>query len=194
MDKYQLTALLKSHGGNHVYNNFLLTEDTWIFKKNFPKDPLEKYHEFKIKISQELNVSVKNIAIFGSAKFGFSLNPANGFREFNEKSDIDLVVVSRDAYAELWNAYYEWTRTIIGSGKVSYNEIAKSVFKHHVSVKSDELTGDQLKYFHTWVQKVDKLKLSLQTKFLLPEEINYRVYDDWKYVEHYYSDGLDKLI
>ena len=56
-------------------------------------------------MSKTLGVHVNNIAIVGSAKMGFSLSPDKDYRDFNDESDIDLVLVSDGIYKSSWMAF-----------------------------------------------------------------------------------------
>jgi len=59
-------------------------------------------------LSARLNVKPGAVAVVGSAKMGFSLNPDTPFRPFWDSSDIDVVVVSEAMFDRLWMALIEW--------------------------------------------------------------------------------------
>jgi len=180
-------------GSRHAYNNYLMSEHIWLLKEKHGDAYLSVYHDLKIAVSTQLDVPVKNVAIVGSAKFGYSLTPEKNFRSFTPESDLDLVIVSPVVFNDLWSKFLDYAERPFTKQPHPYAECAKNVFKHFVSVKSEDIVGDQAEYFSDWVKKMDDLKRTLQTSFKLPAEINYRVYDEWKYVERYYCAGLTRL-
>lgn len=63
---------------------------------------LDAYIEWKTELGASLGVDPRAIAITGSAGVGISLNPHNNLRPFNEKSDIDVAVVSAYHFEIAW--------------------------------------------------------------------------------------------
>ncbi|WP_447739585.1 hypothetical protein [Aeromonas veronii] len=191
MQSNDFDKLLKEKGSKHVYNHILLNEDVYIFKLNYPNNHVDIYHHFKVVVSNALDVPVKNVAIVGSSKTGYSITPGRSYSLYSNDSDLDLVIVSEKLFMELWGGYLSFVNSFSGR---AYNQIAKNVFKHFISVKQSDLTGDLLPYFSEWTKRVDALKRDLELTFKLPSEINYRVYDEWKYVEQYHVSGLNVLM
>jgi hypothetical protein len=190
MTSQEFEILLQSEGSQHVYGHCLFDNHVHIFKKAFPGDAEGTYHRFKVRVSELLDVQLQNVAIVGSAKMGFSLSPGKAYKPFHNESDLDLVIVSPELFREIWKNYFDYVNSSTGK---QYAAVAKNIFRHFVSIKAEDVTGDQLKYFEGWITKVDKLRLALQLNFALPLEINYRVYEDWSYVKSYHLSGLNQL-
>lgn len=174
-----------------MYNHCLLDENVYLFEQLFGRLALSRYHDFKVAVSGVLDVSIKNIAIVGSAKTGFSLTPGKGFSTFGAHSDLDLVIVSPVLFRSLWDSYLNFVGGFPG---VNYSLVAKNVFRHFISIKDSELVGDKLKHFSEWAIRVGELKRTLQLDFRMPAEINYRIYEDWAYVERYHVAGLNVIL
>lgn len=191
MNCNELEAALRSHGGRFVFNQFLMNEDVYVLRERYKEGAARTYHEIKVVAADALDVPVKNIAIVGSAKTGYSLTPGRNYSPFTEESDLDLVIVSESLFRELWQSYLDYVNSSTGQ---PYAPVAKNVFRHFISIKAEDIRGDQLEYFSHWIGRVDKLRQSFQLQFKLPSEINYRVYDAWKYVEQYHVAGLNALI
>lgn len=191
MNSHELQEALKTRGSKFVYNNVLLNEDVYLLRERYQADAPRIYHDIKMATSDALDVPVKNVAIVGSAKTGYSLTPGRDYSPFNDESDLDLVVVSDILFRELWECQLNFVNTTTGQ---QYSHVAKNIFKHFISIKVEEIQGDQIEYFTDWISRVDKLRKTLQLNFKLPTEINYRVYDNWKYVEQYHVAGLNALI
>lgn len=187
----ELEEIIRARGGKFVFNSFLLNEDVYILQKLYQGDASRVYHEIKLEACNVLDVPIKNVAIVGSAKTGYSLTPGRNYAPFNDKSDLDLVIVSDDIFRGLWESYLGYVNSSLGR---PYADVAKNVFRHFISIKAEEIHGSQLEYFSEWVSRVDKLRRNLQLNFKLPAEINYRVYDAWCYVEQYHVAGLNALI
>lgn len=191
MNSNELKVALKTHGGKFVFNQFLMNEDVYVLRERYQERAACIYHDIKVAASETLDVPVKNVAIVGSAKTGYSLAPGKNYSPFTDKSDLDLVIVSENLFRELWESYLNYINSSTGH---TYAPVAKNVFRHFISIKAEDVQGAQLDYFSNWIDRVDKLKQTFQLKFKLPSEINYRVYDAWKYVEKYHVTGLNELI
>ncbi len=191
MDCGKFKELLMTQGSKFVYNSVLLNEDVYLLREAYKSDAPDKYHEIKVATSDVLNVPVKNVAIVGSAKTGYSLTPGRCFAPFGPESDLDLVVVSDVWFRELWESYLQHVTSSTGR---SYATIAKNIFRHFISIKAEDIKGDQLDYFSDWIGRVDRLRQTFQLNYKLPTEVNYRVYDNWSYVEKYHIAGLEALI
>ncbi|HCG8169809.1 hypothetical protein P3633_22205 [Vibrio parahaemolyticus] len=171
-----------------VYQRYLLGHDTWYFRKHKQSASYaQDYDDFKLYMSKKLELHVNNIAIVGSAKLGFSLSPQKDYREFNDDSDIDLVVVSSPIFKAAWEAYLDLH---LRGYLPTYAPVAKNVFKGFVSLKEID---NRSTFFDTWSRKVEPLKKDFQTLFGIPHEVNYRVYDSWESVERYHLSGLKTL-
>ncbi|MBW8036009.1 MAG: hypothetical protein FVQ79_10345 [Planctomycetes bacterium] len=59
-------------------------------------------------LSSALNVSEDAVTVVGSAKVGFSLNPANFPRQFSESSDIDIIIIDEKHFDKVWATILKW--------------------------------------------------------------------------------------
>lgn len=175
------------------YNDYLLSQDVWLFQQSqgYIK---HDYHEFKKMMSEELGISPFNFSIAGSAKLGFSLNPSKGYRDFtlvgNSPSDLDLVIVSKRQFDNLWQSF----RDLVNNYHYKkYNSLTSGIFRGFVSFKTSDLTGEQYSYFGDWVRRVESMKANLATHFYINCEVNYRVYETWEDVDRYHLQGIEKL-
>ena len=58
-----------------IYNKYLIGGDVWYFRNKFGASWYEQYDAFKLFISDKLGVHYNDIALAGSGKLGFSINP-----------------------------------------------------------------------------------------------------------------------
>lgn len=188
MEKNLLIEYIKLNSELDIYYKYLIGQSVWYFQ-NYGGDSSTDYDEFKKFISIKLKIPFNNIAIVGSAKTKFSFSPSKKFKEFDETSDFDLVIVSKETYRNIWSAYkaISMERFIAG-----YANKCSSVFNGFVSIKdSDPTYGNYL--LEDWQRKVRTFKAELQLKFNIQHDINYRIYSDWESVQDYHVRGIAKL-
>ena len=172
-----------------AYHKYVLGQDVWYFTHYLNVDsPSEYYDSIKKMISDKLGIHFNNIAIAGSAKTGISLSPKKNFAKFHEKSDFDIILVSRKLYYELWEAYVDMYYSQITI--MEYAEVKKSIFKKFISLKEPTLKHDRI---IKWVKDVDSFIKDFQLIYKINHEINYRIYDSWESVERYHHFGLTQL-
>jgi hypothetical protein len=61
-----------------------------------------KWNEFREFLAPKLNIAPADIRIVGSGRFGFSMNPTKNFKNFGDRSDIDVVIVNSNIFDSLW--------------------------------------------------------------------------------------------
>ena len=187
LDKFKEDLMSKDI--HSVYRKYLLGHKIWYFETKLSvEDYAQTYDDFKIYMSERLNLHVNNIAIVGSAKLGFSLSPTKNYKCFDDESDIDLIIVSRELFRASWDAFLELSNRFHVN---FYSGITSNIFRRFVSLKNPDIRND---FFSGWVKKVDPCKKDIQTIFNIPHEINYRIYESWESVESYHVNGLNKLI
>ena len=176
--------------GRQVYDKYLVGNVVWYFKDHLKiADYHAHYDDLKRYISDKVEVPFGNIAIVGSAKTGISFTPGNNLRAFTEESDIDLVIVSKKYYEEIWKAYLEMFYK--NNVPDAYREINASIFKGFISVTTSSKTHTDI---IAWEKKVGEMMKDLQLIYGIKQEVNYRIYDSWESVLAYHCHGLDILI
>ena len=188
MDKAELIEFIDNNNETEIYYRYLIGQEVWYFQKNgdeFSSD----YDEFKKFISLKLGVPFNNISIVGSAKTRYSFSPSKKFKEFNDTSDFDLIIVSNEMYRNIWSAYREIAQQTF---LIEYKWKCINIFNGFVSIKdSDSTYGNEI--LQEWQRKVRTFKADLQLKFGIQHEINYRIYSDWESVQDYHVRGIAKL-
>ncbi|OUL60390.1 hypothetical protein [Flavobacterium sp. AJR] len=186
----EITTFIKGNTEKEIYDKYLLGQDVWYFQNNIvDEDPLLYYDKFKKFISSKLNIHFHNISIIGSAKTKFSFSPLKEFKEFNENSDFDIVLVSNELYIYFWSAFYE----ISQNQKINnYSNMTSNIFRKFISVKDDDphFENEDLK---SWQRKLSEFKTQLQLEYKIYCDINYRIYANWESVESYHINGIKKL-
>lgn len=88
---------------NRYEYDFLVSK--WVVEKlpHIFNGDYEKFLQTKLKLSKLLKVDSCSIIFVGSSCTGFSLSPNKKFREFNEKSDIDIAIISHYYFDVAWH-------------------------------------------------------------------------------------------
>lgn len=88
----------------------------WIFHKHIVNkapyvflDNPDKEHELAQIIKDYFNVDYKDFMIVGSSQLGYSLSPNKGYRNFTDRSDIDLAIVDPKLFMDLKQELYDFT-------------------------------------------------------------------------------------
>lgn len=186
--KEKLVDYIANNDALDVYYEYLIGQEVWYFNGS-ATTPLVDYDEFKKFIARYLGVHFNNISIIGSAKTKYSFSPTKDFKEFDDESDFDLIIVSRELYERIWSAY----RSIALERSVSgYHYICNSIFNGFISMHDDGETYGN-KDLEDWQRLVRTFKPQLQLKFNVKHEVNYRIYSDWESVQNYHLKGISRL-
>jgi hypothetical protein len=186
-DKFK--ADLHSKSEKDLFREYFLSSKCWLFESKLEmSNHIEMYDKFKLLIADGLDVHPMNIIMVGSAKTGFSVAPNDkAFKEFNDSSDLDIVVVSDKIFHQVWGAFNDLSKM---KHVKQYSAVTSEIFRHFISLKEVDV---DVEYFKNWEKKVNAFKKNLQVVFEIENEINYRIYESWEWVDVYHLDGLSKL-
>ncbi|KXX69665.1 hypothetical protein [Flammeovirga sp. SJP92] len=182
-----------------VVQKYLLDGSCFFF------DKIEKTNEFQFKkdLANSLDVHIRDIAIVGSAKLGFSIKPDKGteglysFKEFDfdyskdtnkKKSDLDIAIVSNTLFDNQLKMIYEYTGSYsnldLFSKKGGRNEFAKYILKGWIR---PDLVPDNYKISEAIKDIQDKYKT------LFKRDVNIGIYKNWYYFENYHIENIRKI-
>jgi len=172
---------------DYIYNEYLLGSYVWYFDEKFSSECYQKYDRFKRYVSKKLEVHFNDVAIIGSEKIGFSLNPSKNFKLFHSKSDIDIIVVSQSLYYAFWNEYLKEHNSITGIKNGKYSYVCKCVFKKFITLDGFDTSND---FYLSWEIKTKGFEKDLQLMFQIDNDIHYRIFESWDAVKLYYTKGI----
>lgn len=200
--KIFLAELLRTHDDDYFAAKYL-SANAWIFSSQDPSKSSADYGKFKSVVAAALGLTSTNVLIVGSAKTRFSLNPAKEFKEFRLASrgetlasDVDIAMISAGVFDSIWD---DVLRHEYSTGVPEKPEIRKSVFRRFVSVDLEHrivAVPNAVKHypdFVSWVTKMDQAKRDIQITFKISNDINYRVYRNWKDFREYHLSGIRRL-
>lgn len=183
-----MKAAIKAKSADEIYNEFFISGEVWIFKSTFGERWFEQYDKFKKYVAKKLGVHYNNIGIAGSAKLGFSLNPTKNFRNFNDTSDVDIIIVSQRLFNEFWKQYlydsYNLTTRIENIQYVTF-----CIFRKYLTL--DYFRNNA--YFNEWQRVTNGFEKDIQLHFQINNEIHYRIFESWDSVKMYYVSSINKL-
>lgn len=186
----EIKTFIKANSEKEIYDKYLLGQDVWYFEEHIKdENPLLFYDKFKKFISSKLDIHFHNISIIGSAKTKFSFSPQKNFKEFHNKSDFDIVLVSNELFTYFWSAFYEISQN---QRIKNYPNLTSNIFRKFISVKDDDPHYDN-EDLKKWQRKLTEFKTQLQLEYKIYCDINYRIYANWESVESYHLKGIKKL-
>lgn len=172
---------------------YLFDHSMWYFDENTSELVSGvDYAAFREYVASKVKIPIQDVALGGSAKFGLSLNPdtrqSKLFRPFNDTSDLDLVIVSKELFESVWKALldafysqYYWVM----------NHHSKHIFRGFVFLHE----GMDYKTRH--LSQIQKLLNSISADMVLEIGISrilkYRVYRSWDDVIAYHDAGIAQI-
>ncbi|MGV8815358.1 MAG: hypothetical protein ACOH2D_14745 [Gelidibacter sp.] len=158
--------------------------------------------DFKKNIASILQVHVRDIVIVGSAKLGFSLKPEfqspglYQYKEFdhhfnidnaNEKSDLDIAVVSSSLFDKEMKNLFEHTKF--------YEEKTVKDWGQRPSLAKHFLKGRlALRYFPFDFKLTQEIqKVQSKYKMELGRKVNIEIYKSWYFFETYHMQNIQSI-
>jgi hypothetical protein len=178
-----------------LVQKYLIENETFFFTEIRNGEEFE----FKKDIASMLDVHVRDIAIVGSGKLGFSLKPEKNelglylFKEFdhnyklsnkNSKSDLDIAIISSSLFdKEIKNLYNHsnFYRNFTWENKSS---LAKYVLKGRLTIR----------FLPTSFPLTNEIKLT-QQKYQMEygRVINIEIYKSWYFFETYHQENIKSI-
>lgn len=89
-----------------LLHHYIIDNAPYLFNE-FVKVPL-LYEQIKQYLSYELDISMSDVKLIGSAKVGFSISVDSYGKEFSSTSDLDFAVVNKSLFDDLVNDFHNW--------------------------------------------------------------------------------------
>ena len=185
---------LKTIDVRDFYMKYFLRADNWYFEKILnvdEKDILHAVDDFKMLVSNALDIGFNNVVMVGSGKIGFSLSPEKFLKPFidegDNKSDIDIAIISPQLFDRFWRLF----RTSYSiTNKKHYRYISRGIYRGYIS-DTDLRNIDACRI--VWLELSNKATRNLQRSMYFKHEVHYRIYRDWKDLEEYHIQMIDQL-
>lgn len=185
---------LKEISVKEFYMKYLLRADNWYFQNilEIPeKDIIHAVDDFKMLVSEAMDIGFNNVVMVGSGKIGYSLSPEKFLRPFSDeednKSDIDIAIVSPYLFDYFWRLFRSAYNI---TNKRQYKYISRGIFRGYIS-ELDLMNIDGCRA--EWLNKSNTATKNLQRNMYFRHEIHYRIYRDWKDLEEYHVQTIEEL-
>lgn len=194
MNSEEFRALLGSQTDQELLDVCLRSDAApYVFEPN-----PEAWSAFRGLMSEKLSCSMDDIRVVGSGRLGFSMKPDQNLRNFSDRSDIDVVVVSNDLFDALWiallKAYYPRPPVTFGGWLAEgRNELYTgwlSPLKIRLDTKIFKNTENIVGIRALWF---DTLKLASNMPPRRHEDIQCRLYRTWDHAELYHIHSISAL-
>lgn len=177
---------------NIIVQKYLLDGSCYFF------DVKQKGDEFIFKkdIADSLNVHIRDIAIVGSGKLGFSIKPDKDnkglflYKKFDEvkKSDIDIAIVSNTLFESQLIKMYEYTSQYTNhehwKKETDRNSFAKYILKGW-------LKPDFIPKGYEISEEIQKVTSAYKRKY--GRDINIGIYKSWYFFEAYHINNIKNI-
>ena len=169
-----------------------ITPDIFISKWIMECTPIifnedkKMFYDWKHKLATEIQVDPRDIIITGSASIGCSLNPNKNFKLFNEKSDIDVAIISNHYFDMAWHElrlikYYK-----LDSSMRNAIEEHRSRLIYWGTIATDKILPI-LSFGRKWNEIVAVIKHEAPVD---SRDINFRIYKDNKSFRDYQINSI----
>lgn len=192
--KEEIERDLKEFDVREFYMKYLLRADNWYFENILgisEKDILHTVDDFKMLVSDSMDIGFNNVVMVGSGKIGYSLSPKKFMKPFydegEEKSDIDIAIISPQLFDYFWKLF---RKSYNVTNKKYYSYIARGIYRGYIS-DMDLMNIDECRV--AWAEKSSITTKRLQRSMYFRHEIHYRIYRDWKDLEEYHVDAIKQL-
>jgi hypothetical protein len=167
-------------------SHYLFEHVPFIFSNN-----KTKWIEWNNSLSNKIDVDPHNITIIGSAAIGYSLNPHKGFKNFDNKSDIDCAIVSEYHFDLAWHhlrqARTRWA--LIDKKTREAINIHRTEYLFAGTIVTDRILH-VLPYASQWQSAFDEMEKIDPTKGF---SVKFRIYKDFHALRSYHLYNIQLL-
>lgn len=184
--KKEFFADLENKDESFVVSKWILHSTPFIFTDN-----IIKYIEWKESLSKRINVDSRAICLTGSSCIGFSLNPNKDFKYFDDKSDIDVAVISNYYFDISWH----YLRNM-GTKRYDLDSEQKLAVQEHVNrliywgtIATDKILTI-LPFGDEWFKALQEMS---NEEITLGRDIKVRIYKDYEAFRAYNNQNVKKM-
>jgi len=176
-----------------VVQKYLLDGTSYFF------DIEDKINEFQFKkdIARSLGVHIREIAIVGSGKLGFSIKPDKDepgffpFKKFDgkkKKSDLDIAIISNNLFDSQLKRLYEHTSRY--GNKEIWNKVSDRKSLAYYVLKG-WLRPDFIPKEYKISDDIENVQSDYKMKF--GRDINIGIYKSWYFFESYHINNVRNI-
>jgi hypothetical protein len=145
----------------------------------------ESYHESRAEIADWAGVHVNDVVMVGSGKLGFSINPEQPLRAFDDNSDLDMAIISSNLFDYYWRSVFLYSRVnAFWRDREAFNSYLVRGW-----MRPDLLPSSNFADRRTWWTFFGKLS---NRQDFGRRKIRGGIYKTWDFLEAYQTDGLSQ--
>lgn len=171
-----------------VQNPYEIVVSKWIIEKIpaiFHGDT-EEFLRVKSIIAKGLKVDMCSVVFVGSSCTGFSLNPDKDFKEFDDRSDIDIAIISHHHFNIAWR----WMRQVDLSTLKSREKYAVKQHRQHY-VFDGTIATDMILPLMPFGAEWGAVLASIRNEPVFGgRDIHFRLYQDHKSLIDYHVNNV----
>ncbi len=181
----EFLELIKTQPIKSIVRKHILDGIPYLYRNDY-----SQYFHLKEILSEKLGVHTQDLAIVGSARTGFSLNPYHIGRAFSDKSDVDIVVVSDKLFDMGWMDLLNLQDVWYALTKSEQEKVSDHMDKIYWGNIMPGWLPPRAKIAKIWQESFGGM--SKLTEFSR-REINGRLFRSWWHAEMYYCKAIGKL-
>ena len=154
-------------------------------------DNLEAFANWRARLAKGLGVDPSAVIVTGSSAFGVSLNPHKNYKIFDERSDIDVAVISDFHFVQAWHSMRN-----LGSSLFKLAPAAQQAVRDHSNrliywgtIATDKIL-EIMPFSEQWSRAIEEQSKVLPT---VGRKINARIYRDHASLREYQVNNLKAL-
>jgi hypothetical protein len=188
------------HNSDIVTQKYLVDGASFFFNLYY-----NEHEEFTFKkaIAESLGVHIRDVAIVGSGKLGFSIKPEQDspglylFKDFDfnydkdqeeEKSDIDVGIISNSLFDEQLERIYNHTSCY--SSSCGFSGQDKKSFSFYIL--KGWIKPETLPATYKISENIHEIQQMFSDKY--GRDINIGIYKSWFYFEKYHQNNINSLM
>lgn len=146
--------------------------------------------KWRTELAKDIEVDPACVSFVGSSAVGISLNPNKGFKAFDEKSDVDVAVISAFHFTVAWRFLrtHGHRRTHVDvRTRNAWNEHSTR-FIYWGTIATDRLLG-VLPFGLSWLSALNRMSRIAPT---VGRDINLRIYTDHESLRTYQVQSVER--
>lgn len=186
------------------YIKYIIRSENWYIENRVAEnaeDIIRMNDEYRLIISEKMDVSINSVMMVGSGKVGYSLSPPNKdhpelqktLKPFNtdpserKVSDLDIAIISSELFHRYWKLFRSNFKVNL---KDTYAHIYQELYRGYISERNiKEVPGCRA----VWNETAKEAKKLLQEKLFICDEVSFRIYRSWEDFEDYNIQNIRQL-
>ncbi len=193
---------LRTQTEKQFYTKHIVRSENWYFNEYMNKssdEVIKISDDYRIIISDSMNVSFNSVMMVGSGKLGYSLSPPEKgeetklFMPFNDDekirkiSDIDIAIISSDIFHHYWDLFRKSYKLKYES---TYVHVYRGLYRGYIDERNIiEVEGCRKQ----WNETARISKKRLHSELYFKHDINFRIYRSWEDFEEYNLQNIKKI-